>query len=704
VQGTLYIFPSSDKRIISYDGVTQTNAGLLAPTNSELVLTSTGAGTITLTTGWKYNYAWYNSTKGITSDPYPLAGITTTSALGSITSILVSSFPATSSDSQVTGIRIYRTNDGGSTFYYNGQIDLGVTSYLDTVVDDSLGDEVSTRNNTMPACKYAVSAKRRIYAAGQDVYSEGTVTVSSGSMTVTGTSTVWQDGLRTRYFQVDDSSRLYQIDTVTTGTSVQLTQAYGEAQEIGASYSMYGEDNRVFFSEIDSSDTALPESCYLGLDYGDFVDLPIDGDKITGLGVARAYTILIFKNKKVVALAGTSKADFNLFTVNDNEGCVSHWTIANDHDGLCYFFSGSSVIRTDGSNFDDISKNKIDKYLYEYIDPTYNVLSHAQYYDKRRWYMLWVTTKGNTSPNICLIYDLTLGEWYQQEINAVCSAVVLNETTNENEIWIGSSSGIIEKLDQDDTFNRSVTSGTTRGTVTTATATTLVDTTTSSFFTSASGLKGCYVTLTGGTGVGQRRLISSSTGSQLTVSTDWVVTPIGTDTTYAIGAFDAYWYSRKIDLNSPDFKRFYEFLITFLNQKESTKLRVSFFVDLVDDSGVVAVTNGSPTVTGTDTLFTSEDEGKSILITGFAEEYIISKVTSQTSITLNKTYQGTTGTGLKYIMETFFTNIDCNVGYDALVDMSCRARYCQFRIGMRDSDRKFLIYNLAYWADGERIV
>lgn len=699
----LYIF-LGNARSLCWDGVTQTLMGILPPTSSALTIASSGSGTISAVTGYKYNYAWYNSIKGITSDPYPLAGLTQTGPMTSVTSITISSFPATAPDAQVTGIRVYRTTDGGSVFYYSGEIAIGTQVFTDTNTDAMLGEEESVRNNVAPAVKYGISAKRRLWMAGCDRYDTGTVTVSSGSMTVTGLTTQWTTGLRTRYFQVANSSRLYEIDSVSTEITLTLTQAYGEIGSAAALYSIYGENNRIFFSEIGSDDVPLPESTYLGLDYGDFIDLPVDGDEIFGLGQAKAYTLLAFKRHKVYAISGTSKSDFNLTLVHPYGGTCSHWTIANDDLGYCYYFDAErGVFKTDGVNFVSISKDKIDSYLIYYINTDYSALSHGVFYPKRSWYMLWVCSPWATLPDICLIYDAVTGEWYQREISATCSAIILNTTTNESEVWIGDSSGFIHKLDMDGTLNQSVTSGTTRGTVIgTQGATTLVDTT-ATFFTSASGLKGCYVTLKGGTGVGQRRLISSNTSSQLTVTTDWVVTPITADTTYCIGGFDSYWYSKWIDLNSGDFKRFYDFLMTFLNQKDSTSVKVSFFTDLVSDSGTVAVTNGSPNVTGTSTLFTSDDKGKVIFFSGHNAEYVISNVTSQTAIVLNKTYAGTTASGSKYSMELFSTTIDMNTGFDTIIDMAARARYIKFRIGLRDSDRAFQIYSCGYTADNERL-
>lgn len=80
-------------------------------------------------------------------------------------------------------------------------------------------------------------------------------------------------------------------------------------------------------------------------------------------------------------------------------------------------------------------------------------------------------------------------------------------------------------------YQRDVPSST--GTATAATSTTISDTlqawTTNQF-------AGLYVRLTAGTGAGQVRLIASNTGTQITVSTAWAVTP-DTTTQYAVGGY-----------------------------------------------------------------------------------------------------------------------------------------------------------------------
>lgn len=75
------------------------------------------------------------------------------------------------------------------------------------------------------------------------------------------------------------------------------------------------------------------------------------------------------------------------------------------------------------------------------------------------------------------------------------------------------------------------------------------------------------------------------------------------------------------------------------------------------NSGTVAVTLGSATVTGTDTAFDSSMEGMSIRINEFSKPYVIKTVVSTTQITLRSAYEGTSGSGKTYAISPVGTNV-----------------------------------------------
>lgn len=65
-------------------------------------------------------------------------------------------------------------------------------------------------------------------------------------------------------------------------------------------------------------------------------------------------------------------------------------------------------------------------------------------------------------------------------------------------------------------------------------------------------------------------------------------------------------------------------------------------------TGTVAMANGSTSVTGTGTTFTTSMVGRKFRITGDTSDYIIAQVASATSLIIDRIYTGTTGTGLSF--------------------------------------------------------
>lgn len=158
------------------------------------------------------------------------------------------------------------------------------------------------------------------------------------------------------------------------------------------------------------------------------------------------------------------------------------------------------------------------------------------------------------------------------------------------------------------------------------------------FNTTDDGLAGVYVSLVGGTGVGQVRRITSNTSNTLTLESDWTTNPDST-TTYNIAAIPANFVTAEfsaqdwglpvgstLDFNAP--------LIIECDEQAS-----------VYTTGKVVLTNGSATVTGVGTTWVNATHrGHNFFIKGYDEyEHFISSVESTTSLTLTSAWAGQTG-------------------------------------------------------------
>lgn len=78
--------------------------------------------------------------------------------------------------------------------------------------------------------------------------------------------------------------------------------------------------------------------------------------------------------------------------------------------------------------------------------------------------------------------------------------------------------------------------------------------------------------------------------------------------------------------------------------------RCFYGVDVSYTTGTVSVSNGSPTLTGTNTAWTAALVGRYFTIAGDTQSYYISAYTSATSLTISENYAGTGGAGQSYVI------------------------------------------------------
>lgn len=108
-------------------------------------------------------------------------------------------------------------------------------------------------------------------------------------------------------------------------------------------------------------------------------------------------------------------------------------------------------------------------------------------------------------------------------------------------------------------------------------------------------------------------------------------------------------------------------------------------------TGTVSATNGSATITGSGTTFTSAMIGRRILISGSTRSYKITGYSSATSVTIESVYEGSTLSGASYsiVKETF--NLPRWVD-DPKRIYSLTDRYSNnplIQLSRQDADRKF---------------
>lgn len=265
-----------------------------------------------LTAGSLYTYAYTfrNCCTGKESNPSSIFQVSTVGAAPAAKVTISFAGVVISGDDQICEICIYRTVADGAypSLAKVGCFDPSVTTtFVDTLGDsqlDFINDFLSELNAPPPCVPYLVSAKRRIFGAGDIPIANpaGTVSVQNGSNIVEGDFDVeWDRCLENRYIQVQGDCRKYQIRTVmnpAVGTSpaiqrLELYEEYDGTSAAGKLYTICGDANTVFYSE--------PEEPEYWPVVNQFPVEPGDGDFITMLGSSYDRLIIAKRTKTYVA-------------------------------------------------------------------------------------------------------------------------------------------------------------------------------------------------------------------------------------------------------------------------------------------------------------------------------------------------------------------------------------------------------------------
>jgi hypothetical protein len=312
-----------------------------------------------------------------------------------------------------------------------------------------------------------------------------------------------------------------------------------------------------------------------------------DGSKITGLHVAHEI-LMIFKRTALYGLFGTDPDTWELRVISPAVGATSHrsiWTI----EGITYFWSEQGLMAWDGDGEptpvgNNLLANELALLQFDQFD---KVCAAPDLPNGRLIFA--VAETGKTRNTLMLPFNTRVkkfeGEW--DPMDCASLAPVL-DSTGKPRVYMGNYGGQILRVW--DTDNDGVVRGTRQGAVSSATSTTLTDST-ATFDTVGAGLKErivCAVASNGSTY--QRRRITGNTATQLTVDTAWSVTP-NTTYTYVIGAPMFEWETAWSQGPNPFYKRRLRFLSTMAKSTQTgVYINVSIYLnEEVDSSATTEV-------------------------------------------------------------------------------------------------------------------
>lgn len=522
-------------------------AGLTAPTVALTVTASSGGNA---TAGAYVIYFRYKSADGIYSKLSPVATVTATANqkfdYSSVTA---------SSEARVTEKEIYRSTAGQSiTVYKVATItNAATTSANDTYSDTALEalakltvaasetvslDETAARHGVPPDFKAVMVMFQDRYFYGVDVaYTEGTVTVTNGSTTVTGASTNWTSQMAGRYLYVLGAPAGYLISTA-SASSITLSENYGGTTGSGKTYAVRpapAERNVLYYSATDEPES-VPSTNTVPLQ-----ENTADTDEVTGL-IPMGGFLLVMKERHHQRLTFVSQpaADVNVMPLA-YRGCLNQrtWCQAEgtfymlDQFGI-YAFAGSP--RPLSEPIQDIFRDDIDWSKAKWFS------AHSNCLEEYIEFLVAFSGDSGTRPTRGLRYYYRTQSWqtitYQWEMGGAAVVAI----SGKARLVLGGEDDWLYLKDEGtlDGIDSTTVSGTIRGTVTSATSTTLVDPTA----TFPSGLtENIPIVIYDGTGKMQvRRISSRDSATQVSVSAAWTTTPDGTSK-YQIGGIKWNWKS-----------------------------------------------------------------------------------------------------------------------------------------------------------------
>lgn len=437
--------------------------------------------------------------------------------------------------------RAYKT--GRATFTNNSNIVTGTgTKWLDYIKPGwrilplagpnttwwTVASVQSDTQLTLTANYNSTTVNNVMYIATSAIYQTGTVSVTNNSNSVTGNGTSWIGTIQPGWkFRVDTNGNWYTVASVASNTSLTLTTPYFGPTATNQPYTLYaGGLPTATFTNGSTTVTGSGTSWTAGM-VGWFIKNDAHGVwyQISAVNVG-SQTITLSSAYTGPTMAGAS---FTSLPASPSGICGScHFDIQSksyaqpdgttqtplinvtDYRTSSHEYKVSSTFGGDSSNFyANCSKCHNDT-----MDPksSYNAQTSTYKFGNHQSILRRILSPlGILSPTDPLEEEFcyqchtggVAGNDYYNAVPMTASARSIEGQFTE--LW---------------------------GRVTSATANTLTDSTKNW---TANKFQNAFVRITGGTGAGQTRLISSNTATQLTVSQNWTTTP-NTTSTYEIGS------------------------------------------------------------------------------------------------------------------------------------------------------------------------
>lgn len=525
----------------------------VAPPATAVVIAGSGSGSISGT------YTAYQRFVDRLGNYSNLCPISNTLTVAGVLQINYSSVDAPIS-TQVVTRQILRNASGNTSSYYLDveTTDLTATTFTSTKTDATLTAQtlvpiVDSEGNDLAASRYTVPpddmpfllmANGRMLMAGEAIYSQGAIQITQSSVTVQGIGTNWTSVMAGRYLTVETETRSPAlISSVNTGTQTLTLSAVWP----GRTYAFVGYGIRADVDRrrgVQWSEAGLPEAVPpLSLlnvaragGVGDLTGMFRVGSLVYLTEASRTHTFSFVNNPALSESGGDGQVFLSGYRGSVNQRCVvivEDVAYMLDQQGVYAFKSGgseplSSPIQDlfDANGGYDYKVNwECSAFFHGVHDVAQEIIRFFVCLDHRRY------------PHHCLCFDYRQQRWWLEEYPFPICSSCSGQIDSKPVVFLGSSGARVFVLGAGDLDG--VKGMTTAGTVTSSGIQTLTDS--AAVFDSTS-LPGYSVTITAGTGKGQRRIITAATSTALTVMVPWT-TALSTDSEYQIGGIGFQWKS-----------------------------------------------------------------------------------------------------------------------------------------------------------------
>lgn len=582
----------------------------------------------------------------------------------------------TVSQDNISTVRAYKA--GRATFTQNSATVTGVgTKWLDYIRPGWLILPLAGPNTTwltvsavnsdtqltLSANYSSTTVSNVMYIATSGLYTTGTVSVTNNSNTVTGSGTTWLNTVQPGWkFRVNTNGNWYTVASVSSNTSLTLTTPYFGPTATGQAYTLYaGGSPTANFTNGSTTVTgngtswsSVMNGWYIKNDATGVWYLISNVNSATQLTLSSPYTGPTMSGASFTSLppspsgiCGSCHYNTQLKSYSQPDGTTQTPLInITDFRTSSHEYKVSSTFGADSSTYyANCSKCHNDT-----LDPksSFNAQTSTYKFGNHQSILRRILAPlGILSPTDPLeeqfCYQCHTGGTAGNDYYGVASMTAQARSIQRQftELW---------------------------GTVTSAAGNTLTDTTKNW---TANAFENAYVRITGGTGAGQTRLISGNTANTLTVSQNWTTTPNNTST-YEIGSVHSIHKTattrhRPVEGQSANWNPANDRHVQCEDcHNPHTSVRggseerepeaggtnrgtwgVVPTYTTIYNTGTASFTNGSTTVTGTGTSWTSAMVGQWIrcfeTATGQTDYlgrwYKITAVASATSLTISQPYE-----------------------------------------------------------------